>query len=976
MKRIYPYYHRPEAYPEYARRPIRATTREILENDIQFMSLRDLPHPGDGTMLEIEEAMDLYTRRYDLGKVFWMRAHLVSAPNMIDFLLAAKARNAYVFDLWGFVPGSYKKGLDWGEYTVSDEQHKTIMETLGDRFIGYDNGEQDGRYIGSYTRTQCPARQSNAFQQRRFYEFFDEMGAQLQHATTALNSLNYVHFFARENNCFMLGAETAQALPNANLWYAVIRGAGKQYGLLWFGNASVYNRFSWKSYDIESPKLDKEGYSYGPNAGTSLSLLRRLIYVEYLYNSDMLGYESGLITTKENMEKVEAGIPLEPNATDSDKSLFTGDDAVLSPIGRLQADCIQFVKQRGYAGQMYTPVAMILNSANGWCTPRHLYTQNVYRSWGQVPYTMADHQLHAVFSMLYPGYEDSGFFLNERGFLTPTPYGEIMDVLMTDMRPETLSQYNAAILGGWQKLDCEQLDKLTAFAENGGTLLAFGAQLEGREDACALFGVKKLGQACALADVKVSFGGRDYRESALSIYADAELSDETEVLARTEDGAPLIAARAVGRGRALLVLSPYGMDETADTAPVRNVENVSIPMRYDLLKSVKALLAEVFESQLLARVNNPMLETIVNLRDDHTLTVTVVNNALTSEPYRIDLLCGRELSRREIEIPDVDGHTPGYWPMYSYPHAPMTAHAEDEQILGPGQMAMWEIEYEPESVETAPEVEMRELSGNIYVSLRPERVLIEELQELPMLDKYFAGVKLDAAYVSDLSLRQARQSGSWLRRRHLDVIVDFASVLDHYPHLSLIRNMPERQDAKLKWMAEIMDKAAALGASRVLLNHHRNAENHLSVDEAAQQMRAAIGVLTEMAAERGLRAVITNAVPFAVQGQAKDVCREYADQPHAINLAHCALTGEQPTAEELAGAEGVLLSAPLRDEFDQLIDAHMPLYSSPLRESVTHLLDGVDTSRYAFVCLDGVYDSFDEMYLERKACRVASAPEI
>ena len=54
----------------------------------------------------------------------------------------------------------------------------------------------------------------------------------------------------------------------------------------------------------------------------------------------------------------------------------------------------------------------------------------------------------------------------------------------------------------------------------------------------------------------------------------------------------------------------------------------------------------------------------------------------------------------------------------------------------------------------------------------------------------------------------------------------------------------------------------------------------------------------------------------------------------------------------------------------------MPLYSSPLRESVTRLLDGVDTSRYAFVCLDGVYDSFDKMYLERKACRVASAPEI
>ena len=73
---------------------------------------------------------------------------------------------------------------------------------------------------------------------------------------------------------------------------------GSSTACLWFGNASVYNRFSWKSYDIESPNgLDKEGYSYGPNAGTSLSLLRRLLYVEYLYNSDMLGYESGLVTT-------------------------------------------------------------------------------------------------------------------------------------------------------------------------------------------------------------------------------------------------------------------------------------------------------------------------------------------------------------------------------------------------------------------------------------------------------------------------------------------------------------------------------------------------------------------------------------------------------------------------------------------------------------------------------------------------------
>ena len=131
------------------------------------MSLRDLPHDEDDALHEIEEALDLYTRRVDRGKEFWMSSNIVNAPNLADFVDAVARRAGFVFDLWGFVPGSYKKNLDWGEYTVQPEVHRLFTEKLGDHFIGYDNGEQDGRYIGSYTRTQCPARQSDAFQQRR-----------------------------------------------------------------------------------------------------------------------------------------------------------------------------------------------------------------------------------------------------------------------------------------------------------------------------------------------------------------------------------------------------------------------------------------------------------------------------------------------------------------------------------------------------------------------------------------------------------------------------------------------------------------------------------------------------------------------------------------------------------------------------------------------------------------------------------------
>jgi hypothetical protein len=46
----------------------------------------------------------------------------------------------------------------------------------------------------------------------------------------------------------LIGAETAQALPNNQVYYAFIRGAGKQYGVPWFGNASIFNRWGFKTY--------------------------------------------------------------------------------------------------------------------------------------------------------------------------------------------------------------------------------------------------------------------------------------------------------------------------------------------------------------------------------------------------------------------------------------------------------------------------------------------------------------------------------------------------------------------------------------------------------------------------------------------------------------------------------------------------------------------------------------------------------
>jgi hypothetical protein len=35
-------------------------------------------------------------------------------------------------------------------HTIAPAHHEILLRVCGDRFLGYDNGEQDGRYIGSY----------------------------------------------------------------------------------------------------------------------------------------------------------------------------------------------------------------------------------------------------------------------------------------------------------------------------------------------------------------------------------------------------------------------------------------------------------------------------------------------------------------------------------------------------------------------------------------------------------------------------------------------------------------------------------------------------------------------------------------------------------------------------------------------------------------------------------------------------------
>jgi hypothetical protein len=432
--RIYPHLMQPQDHPDYQRRWVQPPTPETFGNRTRFVTLRGFG-VVDGKIVNIDSELDKYTVTHDLGDIIWPSYSILFADNLDELAQEIKERDLFLFDIWGYVPGSGPEGY-WQQFEVPAGVFDLLETTLGERWLGMDVGEQDGRYIGGYASQMHPVSHDCFAQYLNFQRHFQRMCDHLGNKMSTLVSLNFGHHLIKEGVYTTIGAETAQALPNSQVYYAFIRGAGKQYGVPWFGNASVWNRWGWKSYEAS-------GTDHGPEHGTSLSLLKRLLYSHIFYNSAFVGFEN---------------------------SWFEGEE--LSPIGTIQQSAKKWVAEHGEPGKMIAPVALMLGFDSGWSFPRHLYTGATYRVWGNIPYGVEDHFVNGVIDMFYPGYTDASYFHDERGFATATPYGDALDCILSDSESWLLNQYEV-IVCAIRLLDTDQelRDKLDQYVEQGGHLV-------------------------------------------------------------------------------------------------------------------------------------------------------------------------------------------------------------------------------------------------------------------------------------------------------------------------------------------------------------------------------------------------------------------------------------------------------------------------------------------------------------------------
>lgn len=919
----------PAEHPDRARLHVTPPDWKTFDGKTQFIALRSFPS-SDGKGTDFEATIDRY-QNAGLGRILWPHAGTIFFQNLDELAEVVKKRNLFLFDFWGYVPGSGpRESGGWTQFHADPAQFRLLEEHLGEHWLGMDNGEQDGRYIGSYAPRNTPV-SPDRFQQYLFFQrHFEQLGDDLGNRLSTLVSLNFGHYFLKEGIYALIGAETAQALPNSQVYYAWIRGAGKQYGVLWFGNASVFNRWGWKSY----PQRDSK--ETGPKKGTSLSLLKRLMYTHILYNSAAVGFENGW---------------------------FVGDE--LGPIGKIQQSAAQWLEKNGDPGTMVTSVGILCDFYSGWSFPRHLYTGNSYRVWGNIPYGSGDYLTNDIFGMLYPQYEDSSYFHDERGFLTATPYSDSADALLTDAPSWLLARYPLLAVGGALAPSEELRDKLTLYVQNGGRLLITSENVAAfRDGLCGVRASEDVTSFPAGTSVTFKDGEKTAEEHAFTLRP-LTLPENAKFLAVCgNDGACAAAEIPYGRGTVIVLASPFGLaSERAVSGTISNKTEESLENPFPLLNHVRKIFAAELNRTVLFDVGTD-LGSVVCRKSEKVYTVGVFNNTLEEKPLKITSRIGEIASLRELPTDCSERSTEGFFPEGFENTQPGT---DSDTVISGGSVRLFEVTLAEDRTQTLTRVTPPAAPSGRILVLRGETPIQEGIMARPTFFQHYDGVMTDWKYLRTRSVEEIQREAGWLGRQNVKIIVDFSSGINLFPDLRLIKNDPEEYEKSMKTIKETLEKAALLGVKTVILRTHRIPENNYSGEKAAEDEEETLRELCRFAAERGITVALRVARNTPRKLDAALRLLEAVGEAN-LRLAPTLLTLKQAAEnpellEKVKGKiELTLLAGTLFDENNGCIwSEHAPLSALP-----PNGLEPLRPFRDFPVVFESAYENSDEEYRDVK----------
>lgn len=795
--RFYAYPVDPGEHPDYLRYCVQPPRWTLFDYQTQLISLRTIHYKGDPNVkkrimgTDFEKTLDAYLNAQQ-GRIISPLWTVLHFTNLEEFLDLCVKRKVYITGLGSnHIPGGGAEenphSLKSHEYEVPTETLRLFQNKMGDRWFGIENGEQDGRYMVGSGQNVNPQSRNRVNRYLDFQRYFEKIGDDLGNKMNLLViSHPSSHYLLKEGNISVIAAETAQSLPNSQLYYSWVRGAGKQYGVLWCGFSSIYNRWGHKNYNIPT-----DNPARGPQKGTSLSLLKRNIYSQILYNCVGVGFESG--------------------------SFYKGSLTKLTPIGELQKNAGKWLQTNGMPGIQVTQVALMKDFYNGWIPPRFVGTTYTWRVWGNIPYEPGDYLFHHIYGLLYPGYEDSSYFRDESGFVVETPYGDTADVLLSDAPVWLLNRYPFLLCCSELRGGEELHDKLLDYVREGGQLVLTAGNL--KKFTKGLAGVTA-GESIAfpknstitLCDSSTIKEEYPFELSKLNYPP----SDKVSIPAYCSN-IPAAIEMECGRGRILFLASPFALSSERIVKRSVSQEDQKLPVPYPLLTHARILLGKKLDQAILFDVGTG-LSSIICRKAKQEYTIGIINNNLHELPFEIKSRIGDIESIEEIPIDRSERSTNGFLPE-GFERKNLGIH-RDNTFAGMD-IRIFSVKLRNELACEITHIIPQRRNEIRYLPLYGTRSIKEEILIRPTFFEHYDGVKIDWRYLQIRTPEEIKKNAGWLKRHKVRIIVDLTSGLNVYPDLRLVNNNKVEYEKSMKTIMELIDKMELIGAKDLLVSIHR-----------------------------------------------------------------------------------------------------------------------------------------------------------
>jgi hypothetical protein len=805
----------PTKYPEYKRRKFPTPTWETFHNKVQFVGGRLLsgfqwenPDSKFGPVGDRPVAPRWST---GYGSVFWpgirwfssMGANPATDVAFQTAMTRMKDQGIYLFNVGGYGPGSPFRS-SFGMLKLPENYRDALQSKLGDSFLGFDVGEQDGRYLMVMSKFNQNNSTDRFQSYLNFHNYIKRISDDLGNKTSLLSVQWGWHYQAKNNDVYIVGAESQpKSFVNSNsLNYMMLRGVARTYGLPLFGNVSV---FCSNSKGVASSKAyGITGDTNGPTKGNSLNLMRRMMFSQYLYNAAILGFEGNLF---------------EQPALSTQKE---------TPISEIHKQMFLYVQANPRAGVMHAPVAVLQDFLSGWI-PKGGFTPltSSVTTFGTNPWDSGDWQTHYVINKIYPDYEKNGEDDTELGGQCNTPFGDMADGLLTDASKEVLSRYGLIIFSGQvRELDTELKDKINYYINQGGNLVITARvaqklfpQWLNADDSWTKVTNPTISFTSGVGWPTSLEQNTSFVDTGIYLLKDKlTLPAGSQILASSTINSinrPLVARINVGKGSVILSLSEFGITPSA-------TQNGLLPLYSQLLSM------ELTKQQLFS-VGNAQLSFVTNRLDSTNYTVGVFNNSLSQKTFQISSKIGSIQSINEEDLTMGRTHISssiGYWPELYQTNNGGTNTATT--IMG-GDVRFFKIRLSNPSLVNAlksSEMPYSAFPTNRYLYLPTLNNLEQKILSWKTMLNSFEGVMLDWGELLVADKATIKKNASWLNLQNLKVTIDFSRGFDD--SFKLIANDENSRSEMLERLKNVFDKMNALfsnNASNVIFQIPSGIEN-------------------------------------------------------------------------------------------------------------------------------------------------------